>query len=136
MTIFERYPPRPREELQIAGAAKFIDWTWRGFALGLALLMAALAIGPRVMTADQQSTCVGNIELPGPFGFSLNCDSPQFMYLARQPSALLEPGNERQTRPMMVFAAAALQDIVSLVVKPGGEPREIRTGFLDPNLIT
>lgn len=49
-----------------------------------------------------------NIDLPGPFGFFLNCDSPEFLRLAHDPGGLLEPGNYRTSRPGIVLLAAAL----------------------------
>lgn len=135
MTTVERYLPRVREPISPARAVSFVRWMWLGFVLGLSLLMAGLLIGPRVAPQDQQSTCVGNIDLPGPFGFGLNCDSPQFMWLARDPDALLEAKNERQNRPGFVLAAALLQDLISVAVNPGGPPQRIGVGFLDPNRI-
>jgi hypothetical protein len=135
MTTFQRYLPRVREPIYSARAISFAQWTWLGFVLGLALLMAGLLIGPRVAPQDQQSTCVGNVYLPGPFGLSLNCDSPELMWLARDPDALLEKDNGRQNRPGFVLAAAVLQDLISRVIPAEGPPRRIGTGFLDPRLI-
>ena len=137
MTTLERYLSRVREPTFFpARAISFAQWTWLGFVLGLALLMAGLMIGPRVAPEDQQSTCVGNVDLPGPFGFSLNCDSPEFMWLAREPDALLEKNNERQNRPGFVLAAAVLQDIIARIVPADAPPRRIGSGFLDPDLIS
>jgi hypothetical protein len=111
---------------------RFVDRAWLYFLLGLALLMGALLIGPRVADQDQQSSCVGNIALLGPFGFSLNCDSPQFMALARDPSALLEPKNARQARPGLILAAALIQAPLSLIVSSNGLPaRSIDKGLED-----
>ena len=78
------------------------------FGAGLFLLMLALLVGPPVPNNQQEHYCVVNAKLPGPFGVSMNCDSPEFMRLAREPSGLLEPLNTRQSRPGMVAAAAAL----------------------------
>jgi hypothetical protein len=111
---------------------RIVDRAWLYFLFGLALLMGALLIGPRVADQDQQSICVGNIDLLGPFGFSLNCDSPQFMALARDPSALLEPKNARQARPGLILAAALIQAPLSLVVSSNGLPaRSIENGLED-----
>jgi hypothetical protein len=137
MAIFEQTSLRAHKRAQIPSElANIAGLTWLNFMLGLAILMAALLIGPRVVPADQQPTCIGNVELPGPFGFGMNCDSPQFLWLAREPAALLEQNNERQTRPGFVIAAAALNDLISQFIKPGGTPQRIGTGFLDPKLIT
>jgi hypothetical protein len=78
------------------------------FGGGFLILMFALLIGPRVPDDQQVVHCVVNVHLPGPFGIGLNCDSPEFMRLASEPSALLEPLNTRQSRPGLIAAAAAL----------------------------
>jgi hypothetical protein len=72
------------------------------------LVLTGFLIGPRAPADRQAEFCVVNVHIAGPFGISLNCDSPEFMQLARRPSALLEPENTRQSRPGMVLAAAAL----------------------------
>src|SRR5262245_12831904 len=92
-----------RARIQTSRVTRVAHWTWVGFVFGLALLMAGLMIGPRVAPIDQRSTCIGNVDLPGPFGFGLNCDSPQFLWLAREPDGLLEQNNERQTRPGLII---------------------------------
>jgi hypothetical protein len=78
------------------------------FGGGFLILMCALLIGPRVPDDQQVLHCVVNVHLPGPFGIGLNCDSPEFMRLASEPSALLEPLNTRQSRPGLIAAAATL----------------------------
>jgi hypothetical protein len=70
--------------------------------------MIALAVGPRVPDKDQRAHCVVNVHLRGPFGLSLNCDSPEFMRLALAPQHLFDPQNERQSRPGLIAAAALL----------------------------
>jgi hypothetical protein len=100
---------------------------WRirlGFMVGLAFLLAGFLIGPRVQPQEQKAGCVGNIHLPGPFGIELNCDSPEFMWLAREPSALLTK-NRRQSRPGLIIAAAMLQMPLSQVVSFNAPPRMI-----------
>ena len=110
---------------------------WFGVVAGLALLMAALLIGPRVHAPDQVATCVGNVDLPGPFGLSLNCDSPQLMALARDPSALLERDNARQARPGLIAAAAILHAPFSLLMDSNGPPaHSVEQGLRDPGAIT
>jgi hypothetical protein len=78
------------------------------FGSGFLILMIALMIGPRVPDDQQVMHCVVNVHLPGPFGIGLNCDSPEFMRLASEPGALLEPLNTRQSRPGLIAAAATL----------------------------
>jgi hypothetical protein len=41
-------------------------------------------------------------------GYPFNCDSPEFMRLANHPGALLDRDNVRQSRPLYVWAGAAL----------------------------
>src|SRR5689334_373069 len=81
-------------------------WIWLVAAFGI--FVAALLIGPRVPYERQAEFCVVNVTIGGPLGISLNCDSPEYLRLAREPSALLEPANMRQSRPGLVLAAAAL----------------------------
>lgn len=75
----------------------------------LALFMLLLFIGPRLPDDLQAKYCVVNVHLPKGFGVSLNCDSPEFLRLAREPSALLEAQNTRQSRPGLIAVAAALR---------------------------
>ncbi|HEY1474656.1 MAG TPA: hypothetical protein VGF53_11300 [Pseudolabrys sp.] len=100
-----------------------LDRSFWWFGGCLLLLMFALSIGPRVPDDQQAANCVVNVHLPGPFGITLNCDSPEFMRLAREPSGLLEPFNTRQSRPGLIAAAAvltwALQPLASLADKLG-----------------
>jgi hypothetical protein len=82
------------------------QWLWLGSALSV--IMLGLFVGPRVPDERQAEFCVVNVHLAGPFGISLNCDSPDFMRLAREPAGLLEPRDARQSRPGLIVAAAAL----------------------------
>jgi 4-amino-4-deoxy-L-arabinose transferase-like glycosyltransferase len=108
-----------------------MDWMWLGFVIGLAFLMASFLIGPRVPAEDQKILCIGNIYLGGPFGFGLNCDSPEFMWLARDPSGLLKPESPRQARPGLIIAAAIVQMPISLVVPYRAPPQPIGQGTDD-----
>ena len=108
-----------------------IDWIWIGFIVGLAFLMTGFLIGPRLPAEYQKAACIGNVDLPGPFGFELNCDSPEFMWLAREPSGLLSKNSPRQARPGLIIAAAILQMPFSLVVAYGGPPQPIGQGTRD-----
>lgn len=82
------------------------------FILALGTVLLGLLIGPRVAYEDQIKFCVANIDLPGPFGISLNCDSSEFMLLANSPSKLLE-NNVRTARPGLIFVAYGLTNILS-----------------------
>ena len=108
-----------------------VDGIWLGFIAGLALLMTGFLIGPRLPPPFQKDNCVGNIELAGPFGFELNCDSPEFMWLAREPAGLLAKNSPRQLRPGLIIAAAILQAPVSLVVGYKAPPQAIDPGTDD-----
>ncbi len=101
---------------------RWLGRAWLGFGAGLVALVGGLLLGPRVLEVDQGQHCVGNVHLPGPFAIALDCDSPQFTWLARQPRGLLEPGNARQSRPGLVVAAALLTRPLALVFPPGGPP--------------
>jgi hypothetical protein len=81
---------------------------WRWLVPALGILMVALLVGPRVPDNRQAQACVVNVHIAGPFGTSLNCDSPEYLRLAWQPSALLEPHNTRQSRPGLIMAAAVI----------------------------
>lgn len=82
--------------------------SWLLLVVPLLILMLGFLIGPRVPDNRQSEFCVVNVRIGGPLGISLNCDSPEFMRLAQQPSALLEVGNTRQSRPGLIIAASAL----------------------------
>ena len=107
------------------GKASHRYWRWLVPALGI--LMVALLVGPRVPDNRQAESCVVNVHIAGPFGTSLNCDSPEYMRLAWQPSALLEPRNTRQSRPGLIMAAALiavpLSPFTSLVKTSGVRAR-------------
>jgi hypothetical protein len=105
---------------------------WPLFLIGFALLSLGLLIGPRVPDADAGANCIGNVELPGPFGFALNCDSPEFLWLARDPSGLLFHVNSRQSRPGMILLAALVQAPLSLVLPADGPPTPVYQGLYDP----
>jgi hypothetical protein len=90
-----------------------LDRSFLWFGIGLLALMLGLLVGPRVPYDQQAEHCIVNVYLPGPFGIGLNCDSTEFMRLAREPGGLLEPFNTRQSRPGQIFVAAALTWILS-----------------------
>ena len=149
MSIGEPLLPWLRRTERGARASTFEQWTagrglrplarqsrrlpiWPMFLIGFALLSLGLLIGPRVPDADAGTNCIGNVELPGPFGFGLNCDSPEFMWLARDPSGLLFHKNSRQSRPGLILLAALIQAPLSLVLPPEGPPTPVYQGLYDP----
>jgi len=149
MSIREPLLPGMRRTEGIASASTFEQWTigrgfrpfarqsrrppiWPMFLIGFALLSLGLLIGPRVPDADAGTNCIGNVELPGPFGFGLNCDSPEFMWLARDPSGLLFHKNSRQSRPGLILLAALVQAPLSLVLPPEAPPTPVYQGLYDP----
>jgi hypothetical protein len=91
---------------------------WLAYGLALLLLLTGALIGPRVPADQQVHLCVGNVDLPGPFGFGLNCDGPVFMALAREPGGLLRKGNTRQSRPGIILLAAVLQKPMAWFAPP------------------
>jgi len=97
-------------------------WFW--FLVALFAIFAAFLVGPRVPDDEQLARCVVNVRLPGPFGLSLYwyCDFSEFMRLATNPAAVLEPDNTRQSRPGFIFAAA-------LVTLPLSPLRGLATGL-------
>lgn len=76
------------------------------FLFGIAAI--SLLIGPRVPLSQQKHQCVVDLHIVGPFGVSLNCDSPEFMKDAVHPSLLLRKNSVRQSRPGMILAAYLL----------------------------
>jgi hypothetical protein len=129
---FDRWIALRGDVVRIAGETwRRPIWAW--FLLGFALLCTGLLVGPRVPAAAEDSLCVGNIELQGPFGFSLNCDSPEFMWLARKPSDLLLHENRRQSRPGLILLAALIEAPLSLIVPPAGPPTPAYTDVRDPD---
>lgn len=118
-------------ERMVSRAKLNFDWIWLGFIVGLAYLLTGFLIGPRVPAERQLGACVTNINLPGPFGIGLNCDSPELMWLAREPSGLLTKNSYRQSRPGLIIAAAILQVPLSLVVPFGAPPQKIGWGDVE-----
>jgi hypothetical protein len=88
------------------------------FLCVLLAVMLGLLVGPRVADSDQVKFCVANVDLPGPFGISMNCDSSEFMLLANNPSRLLE-NNSRTARPAMILAASGLVTVLSPLIPKG-----------------
>ena len=93
-------------------------------AVVVALLVytVGLAVGPRLSaeSLDEVSPtgarvhCLTAIDLPGPFGILLNCDSPEFMEAASNPRRLLEHNNVRQSRPGQIWLAWVISKPLSV----------------------
>jgi hypothetical protein len=81
------------------------------FALLLPGFLAALLIGPRAPGDMQSVFCVHNMFTSTPFGLSLNCDAPGLLSTAYRPSDVLDKGNLRQSRPLMVMPGAILRPL-------------------------
>ncbi len=73
-----------------------------GFLAVLAVVMLALLIGPPMPVAEERANCVVAFQLSPALRLLLNCDAAEFMRLAGDPAALLEPDNVRQSRPLLV----------------------------------
>lgn len=88
------------------------------YGLIVLLFSLGLLVGPRVPDAAQEEYCVENVDLPGPFGFSLSCDSPDFLQQIIDPSLLLQEGATRQSRPGMILVAHLISRPVALLLEP------------------
>ncbi len=86
------------------------------FVATLAIFMAALMVGPRIPDSAQRKHCVHNIYINNYLGFSLNCDSPDFIILASDPGKLLEKNNVRQDRPGAIIFIAFIKYIISIFI--------------------
>jgi hypothetical protein len=97
-----------RADDAIASAPTGSRRSWLLLALALAVLMIGVLTSPRVPHDRQREFCVTNVPIAGPFSVSMVCDSHYFMQMAREPLTLLEPMNQRQARPGLILAAAAI----------------------------
>jgi hypothetical protein len=77
-----------------------------------------LAVGPRVPNDEQRLYCVKNINLPGPFGISLNCDSPVFLEDAANPRLLLAENAVYQGRPLHISLVGLIGYPLRLATTP------------------
>ncbi len=84
---------------------------WGLFTLLVPGFLAALLVGPRAPDDKQSYFCVMNIRTASVFGISLNCDSALHIAYARDPMRILQPGNLRQSRPMMVLPPFLLRPL-------------------------
>lgn len=78
-------------------------------AVSLLVFSVLVTTGPALPDPAARQACVRWTPLTGSSGFHLNCDSPTFLRLARDPAGLFGfPGIKRQNRPIYVFLGAAL----------------------------
>jgi hypothetical protein len=77
-----------------------------------ALCVLAYLTGPKIPDHAQATECARNIHFDDIFGISLDCDSPEFINLANEPSKLLEEGQTRQGRPGYPLIAYTLKMFV------------------------
>ncbi|MCW5198705.1 hypothetical protein VU07_03540, partial [Desulfobulbus sp. F4] len=94
----------------------------------LSIFMVTLMIGPRIPDDQQRKYCIHNIYINNIFGFSLNCDSPDFIILANNPGKLLEKNNVRQDRPGFVLFASLIRFSVSLLQPEAEGYAKLRIG--------
>jgi hypothetical protein len=83
---------------------------WTVLVLLAAFYLVSLLVGPRVPDAYAGYFNAINIEIAGPFGHSLNTDSPGFLRDAAAPRRLLASDAMRQGRP----GSAAVVHVLSL----------------------
>jgi hypothetical protein len=100
---------------------------WVLLGLAVAAYSLGLAVGPRLEAEAARAWCQYPVDLPGPFGILLNCDSPAFVDHAVHPGRLLEEGNVRQSRPGQIWLAwlvsRPLQPLAETAVALLGEDR-------------
>lgn len=84
---------------------------WAVFVLVLLALMTGFLVGPRSPANEQEKHCVANLVTSSPFGLSLGCDAYLNLHLARAPERLLEPGNFRQSRPLLAIPAYLIRPL-------------------------
>jgi len=78
-------------------------------AVSLLVFSVLVTTGPVLPEPEARQACVRWTPLTESSGFHLNCDSPSFLRLARDPEGLFSfPGMKRQSRPIYVFLGAAL----------------------------
>jgi hypothetical protein len=96
--------------MTLAEAAPRRGWirrnlAWVLFLLVLAIFTAGRLVGPRIPDDEQRRWCAVNVHIAGPFGVSINCDSPEFVRVAAHPSVLLATTTPMQSRPGMPAVA-------------------------------
>lgn len=94
----------------MTGIGRRFDRAWQIFLAALAVLAAAMLIGPRIPNEWQERVCAANFQIGnGPIGHSLNCDSLLYMEMTRAPAKLLEKGALFQARPGLMLIASVVQ---------------------------
>jgi hypothetical protein len=72
------------------------------------LLMAGLLLFHKIPDGYDRVHCAENWTLTERITIVLNCDSPEYLHLAREPQDLFLPTTNRQSRPGLVLIAALL----------------------------
>ena len=85
------------------------------FTCCLFIFIFFLIIGPRLPDSLQRNYCVHNIYFSKYFGFSLNCDSSDFIMIANNPKIILDKNNVRQDRPGSIFFISAIRFALSML---------------------
>jgi hypothetical protein len=75
------------------------------------LLASALLLLHRIPEGYDRPYCAENWTLTDRITIVLNCDSPEYLHLAREPQDLLLPTSNRQSRPGLVLSAALLSHV-------------------------
>jgi hypothetical protein len=79
------------------------------FYLPMTLLLAAgLLLFHKIPEGYNRTHCADNWTLTERMTIVLNCDSPEYLHLAREPQDLFLPTSNRQSRPGLVLLAALL----------------------------
>lgn len=104
-----------REQAGKSGRQGLRHSLFAAFLAMTAVFMGVLLIGRPMSVQRQTALCVSEIGLAGPLRIILSCDSPDFMRYAEHPSLMLEEGNNRQSRPVFILAAAALERVLTPV---------------------
>ncbi len=81
------------------------------YAVVLLVLSLALLVFHRIPDDYDRTLCAENWTLNRYITVVLNCDSPEYLRLAREPQDLLQPTSNRQSRPGLVLLAAMLSKI-------------------------
>lgn len=111
------------------------------FLAALLVFMAALTIGPRIVPEDQNKYCVVLVDLPGPFGVTLNCDAQTFLRVASNFPEIFRSDSIRQARPGLIFVASVIAaplrpiaDFAYKIVRPSAAHPDIPSERLGPAL--
>lgn len=80
------------------------------YAILIAIVSGSYLLAPPARA--QEKFCGRTVHLGGLLSFPLNCDSPELVLCAVEPSHLLVPNSIRQDRPVYVILAALVTRLV------------------------